>query len=215
MSSLAPSRITHRTEDPLYTHSAIVAISEIKSEVRQVGNANDARITRIEESVSNYLNLDMMRAIQNQERIHYFDKVPCGSECLIIVEGPVRDILAVEVLKDGTWTAIDTANYVKERLHDGGYRPPGIEKHELPSIRPVNNLWGTIDFDMYAREPLRVRTTSGWSTIPIPIVEMALRMSVDAFKYPGMTTNIRNYEIGSRIRDTFELYSARPIGVLA
>ena len=215
MKTLGPARVAFNTESGHeYSHTPLVPVATIKDELRQSGTAQDARIERLERSVSDYLALAMFRAIENQERIHYFSRPPCGSERLIIREGPIREILAIEALQSGSWVAVDSTDYIKERLHDGSFHPPGILDHELPVIRTANSSWIDIDFDTGYEEPFRVRTTSGWSTIPSPIQEMALRMTTDAWKYPGITTNIKNYEIGSRVRDAFELYSAAPLVIV-
>ena len=213
MATLAPVREQAAAG---YTYSPIIDVADLKDRQHLSGTGPDDELTALERSAVQGLSVQLNRIIADQERIHYFDAVPSDDDCLILERGPVRSIIAVEVLENASWTAIDAANYIVEGEHDGSYRPPGVVFEDLPLIRPVNNDWGEIDFDTSARWPFRVRTNSGWeaANMPEPFIDFIYRSVRDRYVDKGLKTDIQLYSNDSALVKALNEYSAKPLAIV-
>ena len=205
LDKMAPVRVTRDTVGT-WTYTPLLATSVIKSEYQIRNNAQDTRIARIERAVHEHLVNYLDRPIVNQVRYHYFTCAPSYKDIIYLDEGPITDVSEIATFNNGTWNVMDTTAYSTFRLHDGSAMPETVPVQ----IETADDEWLEIEFDDVV-EIMRIETTSGWTDVPAPIADFAMRLIVHRLTVRGSMAEVQHYSSGDMGRVALDAYRRTPI----
>lgn len=176
----------------------ILDLPTLKAQLKLTGSSQDIRLNRIIRAVEVGLETYLRRPVRKRERLHYFDAAPDCDRELYLKETPIISVDAIEARNNNAWTAIANTEYNVFRTWDD-VAPPVSET----IIQPTEE-W---DFDVDdGYDPVRVKTTSGWDTIPGVIEDVAYRMAQDRFVSGGTVSDVRQYRFSADVREALDAY---------
>ena len=163
----------------------LVSLASVKARLSVTGTARDTEINGLIDSVSVSIPEWLGRPVLEQTREYYYSQVPERGDFLLLPEGPVEYTNEIHVYNGG-WHAV--TEYRDERNHEDITQPPRVLARVL-----ATGDWPAADPE--TSDKVRVEAFCGWTDVPAPIKEAAMRQIVEMYVHKGARSDIEMYAV--------------------